>query len=191
MTFTIANILTLLRLVLAPVFVFFFVRGEQMPAFAVFCVAGFTDLIDGSVARILKQPSKGGALLDPLADKLLMQSCFTALVLVGLLPWWFYFLALIRDITIVAGIVYLARIKASLPYGPVWTSKFATLMQLAVAIAGLGRWWQPGFQIWGVGILTIEAWAVIAASVLIAVSGFQYVSMGIDILRNHKLIHHY
>ena len=185
MTFTVANILTLARLVLAPIFVVAFVFGRQELAFILFCVAGFTDLIDGSVARLLKQHSKGGAILDPLADKLLMQSCFFLLYFSELLPLWFFLLAFCRDATIVCGIIYLERKKAELPYRPLWVSKVATLFQLAVAVFGLLRWWTPGLTPAGIELFSWHLWAITAAAIFIVISGLQYVRMGFDILRRH------
>jgi cardiolipin synthase len=183
MTFTVANILTLARLILTPFFALAFVLGRPELALILFCVAGFTDLIDGSVARWLNQPSKGGAILDPMADKLLMQSCFFLLMIVNLLPLWFFLLAFARDATIVAGIIYLERRKAELPYRPLLISKAATLLQLAVAILGLLRWWRPGLVLAGVDLLSWHFWAIALAAALIVVSGLQYVRMGFDILR--------
>ena len=185
MTLNAANILTLSRLILTPIFLLFFAWGHQELAILVFCLAGFTDLIDGTVARLISKPSKWGALLDPIADKILVQSCFVALFVKGLLPWWFVLLALMRDTMIISGIIYLERIKASLPYRPTLSSKMATLLQLGVAVLGLVRWWQPQAVVAG---STVEIWhgfLVLAASVMIAVSGTQYVLIGCDILRKH------
>lgn len=186
MTFTIANLLTLTRLVLAPIFVASFLAGREPLAIILFCIAGFTDLIDGSVARLLKQPSKSGAIFDPIADKMLMQSCFTLLFLEGLLPVWFFFLALARDVTIVGGIIYLERRRADLPYRPLWVSKAATAVQLCVGILGLLRWWRPGVVWAGVPLITWHATTIIVAAVLVVTSYAQYVQMGFEILRKES-----
>ncbi|HPQ80801.1 MAG TPA: CDP-alcohol phosphatidyltransferase family protein [bacterium] len=182
-TFTVANALTVLRLVLTPFFVAAFILSLQKTAFVLFCVAGFTDLIDGSVARLLNQRSKGGAILDPLADKLLMQSCFALLAFEGLVPLWFFLLAFARDATIVSGIIYLERKKADLPYSPILVSKIATLVQLAVAILGLLLWWKPHLSPAGIPLQDLLVWSVFAASVFIIASGFQYVRIGFELLR--------
>ena len=94
---TVANILTTIRFVLTPVFIAAFVMGQHAWAIILFCVAGFTDMIDGTVARLLKQPSVKGALLDPLADKFLVQSCFICLFAAGIIPWWLYIIFFYRD----------------------------------------------------------------------------------------------
>lgn len=186
MAINVANALTIARLVLAPVFVACFIAGRKEPAFAAFCIAGFTDMIDGTVARILKQPSKGGAILDPIADKLLMQSCFVSLAASGLLPLWFLAMAVCRDVMIVSGIVWLERIKADYAVRPILSSKFATLLQLAVAVLGLLRWWQPNAYLAGAGFERLYFWTVIVTAALIAISGARYIGMGLEILRRHR-----
>lgn len=183
MSFNAANMLTASRLILTPFFVAAFLTGQRQTAFIIFCVAGFTDLIDGSVARFLKQPSKGGALLDPLADKFLTQSCFVLLLMRGFIPWWFFALSFTRDVVIVIGIIYLETKKAALPYRPIWVSKFATLAQLAVAVTGLTMWWRP--EVAGAPLTEWYFGIIIVATALILISGTQYIKMGLNILDNH------
>lgn len=86
MKFHLANILTLSRLVLVPVFLACFIFKFYFIAFLTFTIASFTDLVDGSVARMMKQHSQLGALLDPIADKLLMITAFSCLVSVRFIP---------------------------------------------------------------------------------------------------------
>lgn len=183
---TVANILTTIRLILTPVFVAMFIVGQQTWAILIFSVAGFTDLIDGTVARLLKQPSAKGALLDPLADKFLAQSCFVCLFAAGVIPWWFFFLALGRDLMIVSGIFYLEYRKFELPYRATWSSKIATLFQLAVAIIGLILWWQPKMAI---GLLSLGHFyfgMLVATALLLIISGVQYVLIGLSILKENR-----
>jgi cardiolipin synthase len=184
---TVANILTTLRLVLTPVFVVLFIVGQHAWAILTFCVAGFTDLIDGTVARLLKQPSMKGALLDPLADKFLVQSCFFCLFFSGIIPWWFFVLALGRDLMIVGGIFYLEYRKFELPYRATWSSKIATLFQLAVAIVGLILWSQPSMAI---GLLSLSHFyfgMIVATACLLVISGTQYVLIGLGILKENRI----
>lgn len=180
MKMTAADILTLSRLVLTPVFLVAFVMGLKVWALVIFCVAGFTDLVDGTVARMTGQFSKIGALMDPLADKLLVESCFLALALAGFLPWWFFGIALARDVMIVSGIFYLDRVGAKLPYKPLWVSKIATLFQIIVAILGLVAWMS---QQAAASSKAFEI-SVIIAAVLIIASGVQYLRMGLVLMRN-------
>lgn len=189
MRFGPADLLTFSRLALTPFFVALFVIGMKLPAFVVFCVASFTDLIDGTVARLYGQSSKTGALLDPIADKFLMQSCFLLLLVSGYLPIWFYIMALARDIMIVSGILYLEMKKVVLPYRAIWPSKIATLSQMTVAVLALLRWWIPFSPSTAGNVLWWQMAVMIGTAVLIVVSGAQYVVMGIGILRRHSAKH--
>ena len=78
---TIANQLTILRIVLIPVFVLCTVYGQLGWAVLVFLIAGATDALDGLIARATHQPTSLGAWLDPMADKLLLVTTFVVLTL--------------------------------------------------------------------------------------------------------------
>ncbi len=188
---TVANILTTIRLVLTPVFFVLFILKKPSLAILVFSVASFTDLIDGTVARMLKQPSTKGALLDPLADKLLLQTCFICLFFSGLLPLWFFLLALCRDIMIVGGILYLEYRRFKLPYRATLPSKFATLLQIALAIVGMLIWWHPEINISGFAMANLFPELIIATALFLIISGSQYVLIGLKIISNdsRKLNH--
>lgn len=104
--FTIANQLTLLRMLLIPAFVLLTVYGEFGWALTVFMVAGLTDALDGLAARTVGPKSDLGAWLDPAADKLLLVTTFIVLTLpdIGLvnrLPLWLTVLVISRDVGIV------------------------------------------------------------------------------------------
>jgi CDP-diacylglycerol--glycerol-3-phosphate 3-phosphatidyltransferase len=183
---TAANVLTISRLVLMPVLVYCFLTEIRLWAFVIYCFASFTDLIDGSVARMFGTSSKSGALLDPIADKLLMQSTFLLLLISGYLPLWFYCLALLRDFMIVFGIIYLEIRKAKLPYRAIWPSKLATLFQMFLAGFALLRWFiYPGHgQIaW---LMTTQNFMMFFSAIFILVSGYQYFQTGIQILRENR-----
>jgi cardiolipin synthase len=104
--FTLANQLTLLRMLLIPAFVILTLYGEFGWALATFAFAGLTDLLDGLAARTTGQNSELGAWLDPAADKLLLVTTFIVLTLpnIGLvnrLPLWLTILVISRDVGIV------------------------------------------------------------------------------------------
>ncbi|MEO8679749.1 MAG: CDP-alcohol phosphatidyltransferase family protein, partial [Vicinamibacterales bacterium] len=104
--FTIANQLTLLRMLLIPAFVLLTVYGKFGWALTTFMVAGLTDALDGLAARTAGQKSDLGAWLDPAADKLLLVTTFILLTLpnIGLvnrLPLWLTILMISRDVGIV------------------------------------------------------------------------------------------
>ena len=181
---TVANALTMMRLLLVPVFVYCFAVGERQCAFIVFCVAAGTDLIDGTVARLLKQDSRWGAILDPIADKLLFVSTFTCMVIAGVIPLWFFLLALSRDIMIVCGLTYLKINKIPHEQTAIMASKFATFLQMGVAVSGLLMYWKPEGpvdQFFGVQVVFL-----LTATICIIISGIQYVLRGLAILKNYN-----
>ena len=101
-----ANLLTLLRMGLIPVFAICMFYRHPGWAFAVFAAAGITDALDGFIARTTGQFSTLGAWLDPMADKLLLLTVFVALTVPGLdfpnrLPIWLTVLVISRDVGIV------------------------------------------------------------------------------------------
>ncbi len=183
MSVNLANILTFSRLFLTPVFVYLYIAEAWMWAFIVFCFAAFTDLIDGTVARMYGQQSKLGGLIDPLADKLLMQSCFVLLLIGGFIPPWFFAIALMRDLMIVSGIFYLENKRVELPYRAIWPSKLATLMQMMTASLGLLRVWLHAGQALYSPLETAQYLFMGLAALFIVVSGYQYVRMGLELLR--------
>lgn len=107
------NTLTFLRLLLALPLALLILERDYALALTVGLVAGLTDTLDGMVARRLQALSRFGALLDPVADKVLITVSFICLAGVGLLPWWLTALVICRDLVIVGGaLVY------RLLYGP-------------------------------------------------------------------------
>jgi cardiolipin synthase (CMP-forming) len=183
MRLTAADWITTSRIALAPIVVYLFAMGHDGAALIIFAVAGATDLIDGTVARLYGQSSIGGALLDPVADKLLIQSCFISLGITGVLPWWFVALAFARDIMIVSGITYLEIRKVPLPYRAAISSKIATVCQLGVAMGGLAEHMRPGFLLMSVPLSQLLLWLIVVTAIFIVVSGVNYVVIGVGILR--------
>ncbi len=83
----IPNALTMLRLILIPVFVWLFWKVDRKAALVVFIVASLTDMLDGMLARKLNQITDFGKLFDPLADKLMVITALVCQGLAGVLPW--------------------------------------------------------------------------------------------------------
>lgn len=182
----IANILTFGRLLLVPFFIYYFIIDYHFVAFILFVIAGFTDLVDGTIARFMNQTSAIGAFLDPLADKLLMLSTFACLVSVDVIPLAFFMLLIVRDFIIMGGIAFLRFIEADVAYKALWTSKFATLFQLLTAILAFIvliwpsiYWfkWPVSFYMWGM---------ILATTALILTSGIQYMVIGLKILKRKE-----
>ena len=111
---TVANQLTLLRIILIPAFVLLVVYGQLGAARTVFIVAGVTDALDGLIARLAGQGTSLGAWLDPMADKLLLVSTFIVLTVPSIplanhLPLWLTVSVISRDVVIV-GVVAIVNL---------------------------------------------------------------------------------
>jgi CDP-diacylglycerol---glycerol-3-phosphate 3-phosphatidyltransferase len=99
----IANALTILRLALVPVFVYFLLAGgtsERALAFVAFAVASVTDLLDGELARRRGLITDFGKIADPIADKALTGSALITLSYLGELPWWVTFVIVARELAV-------------------------------------------------------------------------------------------
>ena len=131
------NILTVFRFLLVPPVVMLMLKDEFMPALVLFAVAGFSDALDGFLARRYHWTSRIGGLMDPLADKLLMVSSYLTLGWLGLLPVWLVGLVILRDLVIVTGaIIYNARIE-HIEAEPSIVSKLNTLAQILLVLSVL------------------------------------------------------
>ena len=111
---TIPNLLSMLRLALVPVFLVFIVRGDDIVALVVLVVASLTDLLDGYLARRLRQVTRLGQLLDPAADRLYIFAALIGLAARDLVPWWIVGLIVARDVFLLV----LGVVLANHGYGP-------------------------------------------------------------------------
>lgn len=132
---SIPNLLTMARLLLAPFIFRAILDGRHATALVLFAGAALTDGLDGLLARRFGQITSVGALLDPIADKLLLSGVYLVLAIAGSVPWWLVIVVLGRDVFLLAssGIVMLftdlRRFQPS-----VW-GKISTLVQIVCAIA--------------------------------------------------------
>jgi cardiolipin synthase len=132
---TAPNLLTLLRICLAPFLVAAIIEGRYAVSFSLFILAGLTDAFDGLLARLLKQRTQLGEYLDPVADKLLLSTLFVTLTYKGLIPARVTVLVFGRDvgILVVAAILYAAAGRRE--FSPSLFGKANTLAQVtAVAV---------------------------------------------------------
>jgi cardiolipin synthase (CMP-forming) len=139
MTFTIPNLLSLLRMGLIPLFVILVMNGSSGKALLLFVVAGVTDALDGFIARFWKQQSLLGAYLDPIADKLLLTTAYVVLSIPSLnhgtqIPAWITILVIARDVLIVAVALVLYLAAGIRKFPPSVLSKINTILQV-VAVA--------------------------------------------------------
>lgn len=175
-----ANALTALRIVLAPVFLVLYVEGGRLRALAAFAAAAATDVLDGLVARVLHQQTRLGAFLDPIADKFLAACALVALAATGRLPVWLPVLVVARDLAQLAGAALLRTTHHVVPVAPTRIGKYATVgLALTVVLAladDFGA--DPGGEL---GPFVI-AFALLAAQ-CVAISFAQYVFFFVKTLR--------
>jgi cardiolipin synthase len=139
---TAANQLTLLRVLLVPVFVLCMLYDLPGWAVVTFAVAGATDAFDGLLARWLGQPTTLGAWLDPMADKLLVATMFVMLTLPGFghvnrIPLWLTVLVLSRDIVIVLTVAIVNLAVRRRTFRPSMLGKVATAAFVVTGVVTL------------------------------------------------------
>jgi cardiolipin synthase len=139
---TAANQLTLLRLLLVPVFALCMLYGYPGWALLTFVSAALTDGFDGLIARHFSQPTTLGAWLDPMADKLLVATMFVMLTVPGLglavrLPLWLTVLVLSRDIAIVLTVAVVNLAVTRRTFKPSMTGKVATAAYIVTGVTAL------------------------------------------------------
>lgn len=163
------NAISLMRIALIPPILSMIVNGQFGAALALFCIAGFSDGLDGYLAVRFNWSSRLGGLLDPSADKLLITGMFVTLAWTGHIPVWLAAVVILRDVVIVAGAIAYNFIVKPVPGEPTRISKLNTALQMLFVLFVLSR---AGFD-WPDKI-TIT---VLGASILITVviSGFDYV----------------
>ncbi|MGI5505508.1 CDP-diacylglycerol--glycerol-3-phosphate 3-phosphatidyltransferase [Lentzea sp. CA-135723] len=166
----VANILTMARLVLVPVFLFsLFEAGGfdttwRLIAFAVFAIASFTDHIDGTLARKHGLITDFGKIADPIADKALTGSALVGLSILDVLPWWITIVIAVREIGVTLLRFWVIR------YGVIPASRGGKAKTLAQVIA-IGLFVLPQND-----VLQLIAWVIMAvALVLTVVTGIDYV----------------
>ncbi len=124
------NVICIVRICLVAPIMWFLVRAEYENALLLIMIAGFSDWIDGFLARRFGWESRIGGLLDPLADKLLFVSVFAALTWNGLVPLWLFAVVIGRDIIIVSGAFAYEFLIEPVEPNPSRVGKLNTVMAL-------------------------------------------------------------
>tara|TARA_B100000700_G_C14556625_1_gene629127 strand:+ start:31 stop:600 length:570 start_codon:yes stop_codon:yes gene_type:complete len=185
MKLKIPNILTIGRIILVPIFIGTFylpgAMGDWIP-FCIFVLASFTDFLDGLLARLYKEESKLGELLDPIADKIIVASALVLLVMDDTIKDYEIIAALIimiREILISGLREFLAKVKVAMPVTSL--AKFKTFIQMfAIAILLTG---ESGNKIINLGEYDAHSIGIVllwVAAFLTIYTGYDYVRRGID-----------
>jgi cardiolipin synthase len=163
------NQLTLLRLCIIPFIVLTIFDQSYRTAFGFFILAGITDGLDGSLARVLKQRTMLGQYLDPMADKLLLSTLFLVLHHQGFIGRLVTVLVFARDLGIVlVGAILYASVGMK-DFRPSPFGKANTLAQIIALLAVLlSLFYAPPF------VLLVRYWSLVATVVFTVVSGFHY-----------------
>ena len=136
---TIPNIITMIRILLTPIFVIYLINDQLLTGLVILVICGVSDGLDGFIARVFKQKSRLGSYLDPLADKIILMSAFIALSIRGFLPSWLSVAVISRDVLILVGVIILYLNEIDLNIKPVISSKITTCFQFLTVIAVLAR----------------------------------------------------
>lgn len=130
----IPNSLTILRILLIPVYVGLLVYEQFDQAMIVLLVAGITDALDGTIARASNQRTRLGAFLDPLADKLLLTSGFVTLSAIHLIPSWVTIVVVSRDAMLLLGTAVAQLTEFPIDITPTFLGKGTTFLQLSYVL---------------------------------------------------------
>jgi len=181
---TLANVISVVRLMAIPVFLYLVIIDRLVIAFALLVVAVLTDFVDGMVARKMNQITKLGQFLDPFADRLFIAATAIALAIQDVVPWWFVVAVMLRDALLGVGGLVMSRYgHATLPVK--WWGKVSTfgllfvlpLFLLAAIVAFYG-------SVSLAEVLVMIAWPIaIAAVVLYWIVGFSYLFDAIAIAK--------
>jgi cardiolipin synthase len=174
------NLLTLLRLLLVPVVVYFIVVGRYTLAASLFGVAAFTDILDGLAARGLQVTTQVGAYLDPIADKCLLSGVYLALAWAHLVPWWLVAIIFGRDIYILAGVGIVMLFTPLRKFPPSVWGKVSTFVQIWTVVVWMAK------TIFRTSVLVELSTAILWPCVAFTVwSGLDYTWKGIQAYRKY------
>ena len=185
MKFKIPNILTIGRIIIVPFFVISFFLpgfyGEIIP-FLLFILASFTDFLDGVLARLYKEESRLGELLDPIADKIIVSAALILLVMNGTIQNYEVIAAIIiltREILISGLREFLGKVQVKMPVTSL--AKAKTVMQMfSIAILLTGETGNAIIDFENYNAQTIGMILLWLSAILTLYTGYDYVRKGID-----------
>jgi cardiolipin synthase len=129
-------------------------------ALVLFAIAGFSDALDGFLAKHFHWESRLGSILDPLADKLLLVASFESLAWLGLIPMWLLWMVLARDVIIVLGALAYHYLIGQFALLPLWSSKINTALQIIlVLLVILEQQWFEQLNL----VTSLTTWLVMAS----------------------------
>jgi len=179
MPINLPNTLTLLRILLTPLFAIFLIRHLLDYALLVFAIAAVSDGVDGLVARLFRQKTTLGTYLDPAADKLLLATAFVTLGVKELIPSWLVVIVITRDVLILFGVALFIITGHKFEPRPSILSKITTVAQVISVLSVL-----VGCQVPKIAQVQLPLFWFAAGMTM--VSGFQYIYRGLNILQEES-----
>lgn len=165
---SIPNFISIGRLLAVPIIVWLILDDHLGAAFWVFVGAGVSDAVDGFLARRFNATSEIGALLDPIADKMLLVSIYVTLGIQGLLVTWLVILVVTRDVLIIGLSLISAALDQKIEQTPLLIGKLSTAAQITLAALVLG---EVGL---GIDFAAVVFWLSYFVGVATVVSGLTY-----------------
>ncbi|MRR11696.1 CDP-alcohol phosphatidyltransferase family protein, partial [bacterium] len=195
--YSVANLITIVRLILVPVFFAVLIGGDgersRLAAFVIYAIAGSTDWIDGQLARRTHTVTQFGKIVDPLVDRLLLASGVLGLYLIGVIPLWLPIVLVLRDVYLLYGAFVLERYRVILPV--TYIGKLTTAVLLVGMSSLIANWpvlpgaglidsaWLPGL---GSQEAPLGIWLVYAGTVLSLSAAVNYTFIAVK-ARNKAL----
>ena len=161
---TIPNVLTMIRLLLVPVFVVVYFRTAAEPkyaALAVFAAASLTDMLDGYLARKLNQITDFGKLFDPLADKLMVLTALVCQALTGVFPWAAVIVVACKELFMVIGGLFLLSRDVV-----VYSNIFGKAAQVSFILSLILSFFHVPLEEWGTRLDLILLWITVGLAIL-------------------------
>jgi cardiolipin synthase len=166
------NILTLLRILLLPFFAAALMYGNYSYALILFIVASITDFFDGLLARVRKETTLFGSILDPVADKFLILTAFIIMSVNGWIPVWLTITVISRDLIIVTGWLILSFVTSKPVVEPSIYGKISSALQFVlIGLVLLSINTGNGFTVPDILLVTVAFFT--------AISGIIYVYKGL------------
>jgi len=175
-----ANLLTIIRIFLIPVFIILIGYNKPLWALIVFAIAGLTDALDGYIARKFNQETLLGKILDPIADKSLLISSFIFIYNSDLkvkFPFWYVVIVISRDMFILLGSLVIYFIKGNLKIEPSIFGKATTFFQILSIITILLA------NIIPINKFIIDS-VIYVSSIFTILSAITYLNTGLEQLKN-------
>ena len=159
------NILSIIRIILVPIFVVSFFLINRYLALGIFALASITDLIDGYIARKYNAITEIGKVLDPLADKLMKLTALIVLSIADLLPLWITLLMVICDVAMIISGICIYKKEITIPSN--WLGKMGTfVISVGVALSFFTEW-----------LGDANVYVIYAGITIAIISGLNYVNI--------------